>query len=211
MKYTILIDGGFIKPLFRKSNKRRIQATDVLSFADKVGRKHANGFNLLRVYYYDSPPLDSTVKKPISNTPQDFKKSEVYTHQHTLFRELKQSDFISVREGVLAFRGWKLKRNTLKRLQEGSLTHSQVDDSWFEANIQQKGVDTKLGLDMAWITFNTIVDRVIVVMGDSDFVPAIKAARRNGIKVILCSLNHGISNDLRTNVDVLDPSPINSF
>jgi uncharacterized LabA/DUF88 family protein len=64
---------------------------------------------------------------------------------------------------------------------------------------------------MAWITFNTIVDRVIVVMGDSDFVPAIKAARRNGIKVILCSLNHGISNDLRTNVDVLDPSPINSF
>lgn len=98
-----------------------------------------------------------------------------------------------------------------KRLQEGSLTHSQVEDSWFEANIQQKGVDTKLGLDMAWITFNTIVDRVIVVTGDSDFVPAIKAARRNGIQVILCSLNHGISGDLRTNVDVLDISPITSF
>lgn len=56
------------------------------------------------VYYYDSPPLDSTVKKPISNTPHVFKKSEAYSHQHTLFRELKQSDFISVREGVLAFR-----------------------------------------------------------------------------------------------------------
>ena len=163
------------------------------------------------MYYYDSPPLDSTVKKPISNTPHDFKKSEVYTHQHNLFRELKQSDFISVREGVLAFRGWKLKRNTLTGLQKGSLTHNQVDDNWFEANIQQKGVDTKLGLDMAWIAFNSIVDRVIVVTGDSDFVPAIKAARRNGIQVILCSLNHGISSDLRTNVDVLDTSPITSF
>lgn len=84
-------------------------------------------------------------------------------------------------------------------------------DNWFEANIQQKGVDTKLGLDMAWITFNSVVDRVIVVTGDSDFVPAIKAARRNGIQVVLCSLNHGISSDLRTNVDVLDTSLISSF
>jgi uncharacterized LabA/DUF88 family protein len=41
---------------------------------------------------------------------------------------------------------------------------------------------------MAWITFNTIVDSVIVVTGDSDFVPAIEAARRNGIQVVLCSL-----------------------
>ena len=205
------MDGGFIKPLFKKANKRRIQAADVSSFAEKVGWKHADDFNLLRVYYYDSPPLDSTVKNPISNTPHDFKKSEVYTHQHNLFRELKQSDFISVREGVLAFRGWKLKRNTLTGLQKGSLSHSQVDDSWFEANIQQKGVDTKLGLDMAWITFNSVVDRVIVVSGDSDFVPAIKAARRNGIQVVLCSLNHGISSDLRTNVDVLDTSLITSF
>lgn len=80
MKYAVLMDGGFIKPLFKKSNKRRIQAADISSFSEKVGQKHAVGFNLLRVYYYDSPPLDSTVKKPISNSPYNFKKSEVYTH-----------------------------------------------------------------------------------------------------------------------------------
>lgn len=119
-----MIDGGFIKPLFRKSFKRRIQAADISSLAESIGKKHAADFDLLRIYYYDSPPLDSKVKQPISNITVDFKKSDVYAHQSSLFKDLKQADFISVREGVLAFRGWKLKRNTLSRLQNGLLSHS---------------------------------------------------------------------------------------
>jgi uncharacterized LabA/DUF88 family protein len=53
-----------------------------------------------------------------------------------------------------------------------------------------------------------VVDRVIILTGDSDFVPAIKAARRNGVQVILGTLGHGVMPSLANNVDVLDTTPI---
>jgi uncharacterized LabA/DUF88 family protein len=79
-----------------------------------------------------------------------------------------------------------------------------LTDDCFRKDIQQKGVDTKFGLDVAWMSFCNVVDRIILVTGDSDFVPAIKAARRNGIQVILCTLNHGISKSLKNNADVIN-------
>ncbi len=208
MKHAVLLDGGFVKPLFRKAFGRRIEARDVLALAHSLSRTHSANHDLLRIYYYDSPSLEAKVTKPISNTTLNFKSGEVYDHQLRLFRELKCSDFVSVREGTLAFRGWKLKRTALNALRkQGGDSPTFTDDS-FEPNIQQKGVDTKLGLDMAWIAFNSVVDRVILVTGDSDFVPAIRAARRNGVQVILSTLNHGIVESLRNNADVIDESEI---
>jgi uncharacterized LabA/DUF88 family protein len=118
------------------------------------------------------------------------------------------SDFVSVREGILVFRGWEIKRKTLEGLGKAEQKNASLSDDDFRANIQQKGVDTKLGLDMAWISFCNVVDRVIILTGDSDFVPAIKAARRNGVQVILGTLGHGVTPSLANNVDVLDTTPI---
>lgn len=206
-----MIDGGFLKPLFRKAKHSRLQAVDVSALCTSVGIKHAAGLDLLRVYYYDSPPLDSKTIKPVSHDPLNFKGNTVYTHQQKLFKDLKKSDFVSVREGTLVFRGWKLKKKTLQEFKKSGTCQKTVIDDWFAPNIQQKGVDTKLGLDMAWIAFDQVADRVVIITGDSDFVPAIKAARRNAIQVILCTLGHGISLSLEDNVDVLDESLITDF
>lgn len=208
MKHAILIDGGFLKPLFRRTFSRRIEAVDVCSLAKELSSKHADNCALLRIYYYDSPPLDVTKAKPITGSPYNFKNTDVYRHQQALFSQLKTSDFVSVREGTLKFRGWELKGSTLRTLRQSGNQNASLTDDSFQPNIQQKGVDTKLGLDMAWITFCHVAERVIIVTGDSDFVPAIKAARRNGVQVTLCSLAHGITKNLKNNVDVLDTTPI---
>ena len=49
-------------------------------------------------------------------------------------------------------------------------------------------VDVKIGLDIAWLASRKIVDKITIVTGDSDFIPAMKFARKEGIHVTLCSL-----------------------
>ena len=47
-------------------------------------------------------------------------------------------------------------------------------------NIQQKGVDLRIGLDIAALALKHQVEIIVLVTGDSDFIPALKFARREG-------------------------------
>ena len=47
----------------------------------------------------------------------------------------------------------------------------------------QKGVDMRIGLDIASMAFKRQVDQIVLIAGDSDFVPAAKLARREGIEL----------------------------
>ena len=58
----------------------------------------------------------------------------------------------------------------------------------FSLSLQQKGVDMKIGLDIASLSFKHQVDKIILIAGDSDFVPAAKLARTEGIDFVLDSL-----------------------
>ena len=72
-----------------------------------------------------------------------------------------------------------------------------ITPSDFEADFTQKEVDIKIGLDVAWISSKRIVDRIILVTGDTDFVPAMKFARKEGVQVIIVCLmgNNAREND----------------
>ncbi|WP_457569355.1 NYN domain-containing protein [Desulfurobacterium sp.] len=49
----------------------------------------------------------------------------------------------------------------------------------------QKQVDMLVGLDIAHLSYLRLVDRIFLVSLDSDFIPAIRIARLNGIQVII--------------------------
>ena len=61
----------------------------------------------------------------------------------------------------------------------------------------QKGVDIRIGLDIAWISLKRVVDVLVLVTGDSDFVPVMKFARKEGLKVYLETMGHQSSRQLR--------------
>ncbi len=61
----------------------------------------------------------------------------------------------------------------------------------------------KIGLDIAWLASKKIVDKIVLVTSDSDFVPAMKFARREGIQVYLASLNHQVKSELIEHSDGL--------
>jgi len=67
--------------------------------------------------------------------------------------------------------------------------------------LRQKGVDMRMGLDIASITLKQQADTLVLVTGDSDFVPAAKLARREGMEFLLDPLWQSVSDDLNEHVD----------
>ena len=68
-------------------------------------------------------------------------------------------------------------------------------------NLRQKGVDMRIGLDIASMTLKHQVDTIILVTGDSDFAPAAKLARREGVEFLLDPLWQRVSDELSEHVD----------
>jgi len=70
-------------------------------------------------------------------------------------------------------------------------------------NVEQKGVDLRIGLDIARLALREMVEIIVVVTGDSDLVPAFRFARREGIRVYLDHLGHGVRRDLKAHADIV--------
>ena len=73
----------------------------------------------------------------------------------------------------------------------------------FCLEIDQKGVDMKIGLDIASMAYKHQVDQIVLISGDSDFVSAAKLARREGVDFILDPLGAPIKPDLFEHIDGL--------
>lgn len=87
-----------------------------------------------------------------------------------------------------------------KRLKKhwGEITPQNV-----RLGLRQKGVDMRIGLDIASITLKRQADIILLVSGDSDFVPAAKLARREGIEFVLDPMWQAVNADLFEHIDAL--------
>ena len=70
-------------------------------------------------------------------------------------------------------------------------------------DIQQKGVDLRIGLDISRLALRSLVNVAVVVTGDSDLIPAFKFARREGVRIYLDHMGHGIKRKLKVHSDLL--------
>lgn len=112
-------------------------------------------------------------------------------------RNLAARDYFAVRLGVLKFRGWRPKAELAD--------HLPRDDDDFRPDFEQKGVDMRIGLDIAALAANRSVDRIIMVTADTDFVPALKHVRRMGLQVVAVTFPPPVSDlslELRAHVDL---------
>lgn len=204
MNTAILIDGAFLRKKFHAAYKKDISAKNIQNFAlDLFYKFNLKSDDLHRMYYYDCEPCNAKTSTSVTNHAFLFEKTPQYKYGIQLLSDIKKLDFFAVREGTLQFSGWKLKKSSYNK--------TPLTDENFEPELHQKGVDIKIGLDLAWISYNHIAERVIFVTGDSDFIPAIKTARRNGIFVYLVTLNHMVRSELPDNCDVCNSDGIKSY
>ena len=57
---------------------------------------------------------------------------------------------------------WILKEDTQKRLLKGDILISDLTDKDFTANLRQKGVDMRIGLDIASLTLKKLVSIIVL-------------------------------------------------
>ena len=120
----------------------------------------AGSDEILRTYYYHCLPYQS------QNPTQE--ESERFGKKQRFFHALGRLDRFQVREGRLAFRG--------------------IDKTTGQPIFQQKGVDIALAVDLVLFATKGQINRAILISGDSDFLPAVQAAKNEGV---LIHLYHG--------------------
>lgn len=169
MRVSVLIDGGHLRVLTRQAGYR--YDPDCIEKIAHACVEPAE--ELLRILYYDCAPYVGTATLPVSGLTHEFNGSD-----HWL-RTLAQKDLFAVRRGTLKFRGFKPKRTPI--------ANSVLADSDFKPDFEQKGVDMRIGLDMANFSSARTVDRLILATGDTDCIPAMKHARINGLQVVLAT------------------------
>lgn len=122
------------------------------------------------------------------------KKTPQYSWSKDFFQELANKRKVALRMGELQEResGYRIKPKTMNKLCRKEITIDQLEIKDFEPNFVQKGVDMRIGLDIASMAYKHQVTKLILIAGDSDFVPAAKHARREGIDFVLdpMSQNH---------------------
>ncbi len=61
----------------------------------------------------------------------------------------------------------------------------------------------RIGLDIATMALKRVVQILVLVVGDSDFVPPMKFARTEGLKIYLEAMGHGVRRELRAHADLV--------
>ena len=181
IKTAILIDGGWMaRVLASELNKRYATAEQVYRNAISV---MAEDEELYRVFYYDSEPYQKAQTNPISGLEEDFSKKSTAQGRDRFYRELNKMPQMALRMGSLNYRGWKLKDDFYEKLLNRTVQPNSISATDIMPNFMQKGVDMKIGIDIASLVFKKIVSRIILFSADTDMIPAIKLARREGVQI----------------------------
>lgn len=206
---AILIDGGFyrkagVRPGLILRDDAVQSANNLMSYCNKhlADESEINKRNLYRIFYYDCPPIETPVFFPLTNQTIELKNSHTYKWSNEFYTCLRKKRKVALRMGVLSGTvAFTIRLDVQRALCSGEKTINDLKSSDFELSAEQKGVDMRIGLDIASLAYKKQVNQIILIAGDSDFVPAVKHARREGIDVILDSLGQHITDQLAEHVD----------
>ncbi len=200
-KAALLIDGGFVKKKLQGSNHRFPTVADVANFVTTTFAKpQLVGVSLFRIYFYDAPPYEGTATNPISGAVTNFSGTPQSSQNQALLQSLELQPNFAVRRGTLTVSGWKLGSAAIRSL---AATPRPIAATDLVPDMGQKGVDMRIGLDIAWLSLKRIVDSVVLATGDSDFVPAMKFARREGLRIYLEAMGHAVRRELKVHADIV--------
>lgn len=219
---AVLVDASFFLKRLNFFKRRYFRSEPELTPKQVVQvlncciKRHLNDGNssiyqhLYRVFYYDSPPLNIKVHYPLVNSGEtnprvlDFSKQPETIHRNEILTEVKKQRKFALRLGTIKHdKQWKLTDDALNNLLKGICKFEDLTNNDFYYSMRQKGVDIKLGVDIASIAQERLVDKIVLFAGDSDFVPAAKLARINGIDFVLDPLRNNIDPSLHEHIDGL--------
>lgn len=211
MKTAIMVDGGFYRKraayLWGKKtpDERMVELYKYCWDHLAHEQKYDPSRSLYRIFYYDCSPLEKTVYHPLKQQGIDFRHSETFQWMNDFLDNLRKQRKVALRLGELSdkFAHFSLSPQATKELFLGKKKLTDISGQDFSISFTQKGVDMKIGIDIASLAYKKQVDQIILISGDSDFVPAAKLARREGIDFILDPMWTKIKPNLFEHIDGL--------
>ena len=198
---AILVDGGFF---IKRYNKLVgfYPARNIVKHLHKVCLNCYLGTDdyLYRILYYDCAPYSADDVKQAAERSFDISDEESENFVKKFFKEEKAKFRKDVLDALKKTPKMAVRLGKLKIGFSGTKERP-------EPTRKQKGVDMRMGLDIAALALKEKVQKIILVAGDSDYVPAIKFARREGIEVVLDPMKNGLSEDLQEHIDNLIKNP----
>ena len=141
---------------------------------------------------------------PLTKKAVDFGKSNEAVFRLELHENLKKKRKVALRLGHLAGdTPWTIKPQVIDDLLKGKKQFETLQEVDVIPAVRQKGVDMRIGIDIASLAFKKQVDQIVLMAGDADFVPAAKMARREGIDFILDPMWQSIPPNLNEHIDGL--------
>lgn len=199
LTYAMLIDGGFIRRRLGRPGAP-LDAALVASFVGKVRMLPCvAGMQLHRIYFYDAKPLEGRAFVPLGGGTLDFGASTSAARNKSLHAALLREPFFALRMGELQHEGWYLRPKILDK----TISSIEISAAELQPTIRQKGVDMRIGLDIASLTLKRQVQVIVLVTADSDFIPAMKFARREGAQLFLITLGHGVRDAMHEHADLV--------
>ena len=106
---------------------------------------------LYRIFVYDAPPATWKGHTPIGKKAIDLGESATAKWRNTFHETLRGLRKVALRMGEIPTSQvrWQLKPGALKDLTNGRKRWEQLTDDDFRLDLRQKGVDMRLGLDIA--------------------------------------------------------------
>jgi NYN domain len=187
-KTALLIDGGWFSKGLGKILKLPNgwpKAAQVVKNAQAVLQADEE---LFRIFYYDCEPFGREVTNPVDGSKKDYKLMPAYAARKQFFFDLGQTGFVALRRGELKARGWEFSATYRQGLIAGGAPIAPTATDVYP-NFEQKGVDMRIGIDVATLSLKKIVERIILFSGDTDMIPALKLARREGLQVFVVKLD----------------------
>ena len=208
LKTAILVDGGFYRRRAQSvfgDKTAEERAVELTNYCKRHLNTHGEDNDLYRIFYYDCAPSKKRIYHPFLKQQVDLGKTDLFEWTTTFLNELKKKRKFAIRLGKLAEEQahYTIRPEVVKKLCNGKLNFTDLQEKDFCLEIDQKGVDMKIGLDIAFMAYKQQVDQIVLISGDSDFVSAAKLARREGIDFILDPLGAAIKPDLFEHIDGL--------
>lgn len=203
---AILIDGGFYLKRARALWGEKLpadRAKELFTYCLKHLNSNHEERSLYRIFYYDCPPATKRVFHPLLKKTVDLSKTDLYRWANEFHNCLKGKRKMALRFGVLNENGlnYNLLPEITKKLCRDEISIRDLKESDFKLSVEQKGVDMRLGLDISSMAHKHLVGQMILISGDSDFIPVAKHARREGIDFILDPMWTKVKPELEEHVD----------
>lgn len=187
-RIALLLDGGFVKKRLAERLHGFPTTQDVALWVSALLlHPDLDQARLFRIYGYDADPFGQKRKNPIDERQFNFGTTLEANRNRELMRQLEVLPDVAVRKGELHFRGGRVHAGAMKESAKDPPRTLRAMD--LEPVFIQKGVEMRIGLDIASLALKRLVGAILLVTADADMIPAMKLARREGLRVFLHTMD----------------------